>query len=270
MEVVHSKIGASSCERFWNCEGSIALGDRAWREGKVKETSRFAKEGTAAHLLAEQCLKQKADADCFIDARFDVDGDTFTVNQEMADAVQVYLDKVKHDDNNFFDDVNTKFGFEEKFHLADVDEQAFGTNDAYLYVPSEKLLIVYDYKHGKGVVVEVVGNKQLLYYALGALQEHGYNHLKSDVERIRLVIVQPRCKHKDGGVREVEYSIEYLMKFKEQLIQRIAATKKPVLELHAGSHCKFCAATLLCSIAEKNVWRGGVTVSVSDAIEAFN
>ncbi len=270
MEVVHSKIGASSCERFWNCEGSIALGDKAKREGKVKETSRFAMEGTAAHELAEQCLKQKVAADWFVGNRFDVEHETFTVNQEMADAVQVYLDKIEHDINNFFDDVNTKFGFEERFCLSDLDEEAYGTNDAYLHVPSEKLLIIYDFKYGKGIMVDVVGNKQLLYYALGCLQEHGYNHLKSDVERIRLVIVQPRCKHKDGGVREVEYSIDYLMNFRNQLLTKILATKKPVLELHAGGWCKFCPATLICSIAEKNVWRGGVTVSVSDAIEAFN
>ncbi len=266
----HSKIGASSCERFWNCEGSIALGDKAKREGMVKESSRFAKEGTAAHMLAEQCLKQNVCADDFIDCRFDVEGEVFTVNQEMANAVQVYLDKIEHDINNFFDDVNVKFGYEEKFCLSDLDEEAYGTNDAYLFVPSEKLLIVYDYKHGKGIAVEVMQNRQLLYYALGCLQEHGYNHLKSEVERVRLVIVQPRCKHKDGGVREEDYGIEYLMNFRNQLLTKILATKKPVLELHAGKHCKFCPATLICSIAEKNVWRGGVTVSVSDAIEAFN
>ncbi len=268
MEVInHSKIGASSCHRFWECAGSIALGDKAKREGAVKETSRFAMEGTAAHLLAEQCFKQNVDADCFVGCRFDVEDEVFTVTQAMADAVQVYLDVIRELRNRY---TSATFGFEEKFHLSDLDEEAYGTNDAYIFVPEEKLLIVIDYKHGKGLVVEVEGNKQLLYYALGALQEHGYNHLKEDVKTIRLMIVQPRAKHKDGGVREAEYSIDYLMDFRAQLLHKILATKEPILELTAGKHCKFCPAILLCPIAEKSTWRGNVTVSLADAIEAFN
>ncbi len=271
MEVInHSKIGASSCHRFWECAGSIALGDKAKREGAVKETSRFAMEGTAAHLLAEQCFKQDVDADCFVGCLFEVEDETFKVSQGMADAVQVYIDKVRGDMLYHASTERIHFGYEQKFRLSDVDEDAYGTNDAFIFVPDNKLLIIYDLKYGKGLVVEVEGNKQLMYYALGALQEHGYNHLKEDVKTIRLVIVQPRAKHKDGGIRHAEYSIEELMIFKKELITKILATKEPILELKAGKHCKFCPAILLCSIAEKSTWRGNATVSVADAIEAFN
>ncbi len=271
MEVInHSKIGASSCHRFWECAGSIALGDKAKREGQVKETSRFAMEGTAAHLLAEQCFKQDSLADEFVGNLFEVEDEVFKVTQGMADAVQVYLDKVKGDILYHSSTGRVKFGFEQKFSLSDVDEDAYGTNDAFLYVPDVKLLIIYDLKYGKGIVVEPDGNKQLMYYALGALQENHFNHLRPEVEKIRLVIVQPRAKHKDGGVRYAEYSIDELMHFKMELIGRILATKEPILELKAGKHCKFCPAILICSIAEKSTWRGNTTVSVADAIEAFN
>lgn len=268
MEVInHSKIGASSCHRFWECEGSIALSDKAKREGKVKKTSRFAMEGTAAHLLAELCLKGDDIADEYVGAGIEVEDEVFIVNQDMADAVQVYLEIIRA---LRFTHKNSKFGFEEKFCLYDVDEEAYGTNDAYLYVPEEKLLIVIDYKHGKGVVVDVVDNKQLLYYAIGALQENGYNHLKEEVKTIRLMIVQPRAKHKDGGVRSVDYSVEYLLNFKSELTHKILETKKPILDLKAGSWCKFCGAILICSIAKKSTWRQNTTVSVSDAVEAFS
>lgn len=265
MEVInHSKIGASSCHRFWECAGSIALGDKAKREGAVKETSRFAMEGTAAHLLAEQCFEQRCDADSFVGEVFEVEDYLFTVSQAMADAVQVYLDKVRCDVVRHAHFV-IKFGFEDKFKLDDVDSEAYGTNDSYLCVPSADLLIVYDLKYGKGLVVEVEHNKQLLYYALGAL-----GHFGEKMKKIRLCIVQPRAKHKDGGIREAEYSIEYLMEFKKELKEKILATKQPILELKAGKHCKFCPAILICSIAKKDTWRGNTTVSVADAIEAFN
>lgn len=48
---------------------------------------------------------------------------------------------------------------EQPFTLDDVDLDARGTNDASIYVPGETL-IVYDFKYGKGVPVEVIENKR--------------------------------------------------------------------------------------------------------------
>lgn len=263
MEVInHSKIGASSCHRFWECAGSIALGDKAKREGAVKETSRFAMEGTAAHLLADICLKDGSRADRHLDVGLGVEDDYFFVTQNMADAVQVYLDKVRELLCEYKD---AEYGFEKKFHLTNIHPEAYGTNDAYIYIPEEERLIVIDYKHGKGIVVEVEGNKQLLYYALGAKA-----NIKGKIKRIKLMIVQPRAKHKKGVIREITYTAKYLEVFEKELKEKILATEQPILELKAGAHCKFCPAILICSIAELNTWRGNTTVSVADAIEAFN
>ncbi len=263
MEVInHSKIGASSAHRFWECEGSVALSDKAKREGKVKDTSKFAMEGTAAHLLAEVCLKSSDIADEYVGSIIEVEDELVKVTQGMADAVQIYLDYIKYTMADYPDAV---LGFEKKFHLHDVDEEAFGTNDAYIFIPSKKKLIVIDYKHGKGLAVEVKRNKQLQYYALGAM-----GSIKGYIDLFETVIVQPRKKHKDGFIRSHSYIIEEMIEFKSLLTQKIQATKKPVLKLRAGSWCKFCPAILICEIAEKQTWRQNTTYSLSQAIDDFS
>ncbi len=262
MEIVnHSKIGASGAHRFWECEGCVALSDKAKREGKVKETSKFAMEGTAAHLLAEVCFRTGDIADGYIGSVIEVEDQTIKVTQEMADAVQIYLHDVIDLTKKYAD---YEFGFEREFKLHDVSEDAYGVNDAYVYLPKLKKLIIWDYKHGKGVSVEVKHNKQLQYYALGAL-----NHIRGVVELIEIVIVQPRKKHKDGVIRSWEYTIAELLDFKLKLKKKIEATKQPILRLRAGDWCKFCPAILICSIAQKQVWRQNTTYSVAQAINDF-
>ncbi len=263
MEVVnHSKIGASGAHRFWECEGCVALSEKAKREGKVKDTSKFAMEGTAAHLLAEVCFNTKDIADGYVGSIIEVEDELIKVTQDMADAVQVYLDAVRKEIEKSCD---FTFGFEQEFKLDDVDKEAYGVNDAFLYLHKRKKLIIWDYKHGKGLAVEVKHNKQLQYYAVGALK-----NIFGVVETIEIVIVQPRKKHKDGAVRSYTYTIGELLEFKLKLKEKIQATKKPVLNLRAGSWCKFCPAILICEIAEKQTWRQNTTYSVSQAVEDFS
>ena len=58
----HSALGASSCKRWWHCPGSVSLS-----AGLPNESSDAAREGTAAHALAEQCLTYYQDAAELID-----------------------------------------------------------------------------------------------------------------------------------------------------------------------------------------------------------
>ncbi len=263
MEVInHSKIGASGAHRFWNCEGCVALSEKAKREGMIKDTSKFAMEGTAAHLLAEVCFRTNDITDGYVGSVIEVEDELVKISQDMADAVQVYLDNVNSVIKSHAD---YEFGFEKEFKLDDVDEDAYGVNDAYVYLPNLKKLIIWDYKHGKGVAVEVKHNKQLQYYAIGALK-----HIRGSVKMIEIVIVQPRKKHKDGVIRLYTYSISELLDFEFKLKEKIQATKKPVLELKAGAWCKFCPAILICKIAKKQTWRQNTTYSVAQAIEDFS
>lgn len=244
----HSDIGASTCERWWNCPGSVALIKKA----PPKEVSQAAAEGTAAHELAEWELKvvksgKKPDVYSKIGETLMVENiagyDDFEIEitEEMVDGVIVYLKAIAYDAARF----GTNYSFltiEEQFRL-DIDEKAWGRNDATLYKPFN-VLYIYDLKFGRGIVVEVKDNKQLMYYALGAMQG-------KDIKEVELCIVQPRAYHPDGPVRRFKYSVHELKQFECELEQRIAITRYSNAKLHAGAHCKFCPAIVICPEVKK-------------------
>ncbi len=228
----HSQLGASSSERWFNCPASIPLG-----VGVERTTSVYAEEGTAAHELAEHCLLSDMDAkDCI-----GITKNGFEVTEEMAEAVQVYLDTIRADYSE-----DKEIYIEDRFELDWIDKELFGTNDCSILDPFKKLT-VYDYKHGAGKPVEAKENPQLLYYALGALQG-------LEVAEVELVIVQPRCLHPDGPVRRWTTTPERLAEFEKELKDRVNAvnearqvTGEVIYDFaKSGSHCKFCPATGFC------------------------
>lgn len=239
MTTAHSKIGASTCERWWNCPGSVALIETV----PPQPQGPYAAEGTAAHELAEKCLREGLDADKCV-GQFSKNGYEWT--EEMAEAVQVYLDTIREDMVKY-NLTEEDLQIEHKFHLVDVDANAFGTNDANLQVFLTRV-IVYDYKHGQGTVVEAEDNRQGLYYALGA-------SLNGDYDEIEIVIVQPRAVHRDGPVRRWVITKEQLDEFRDELKSRIAATRQPDAKLRPGPWCKktFCAAAAVCPAIKKQV-----------------
>ena len=237
-EVKHSKVGASGCHRWWECPGSVKLIEQC----PEQETSFAAAEGTAAHGLAEWALcrikeGKKADVYSRVGETVMEDDHEIEYTEEMADAVSEYLNVINLETKR----LGTNYGFlkiEEKFKLPDVDKEARGTLDAYLYKPFDYIQL-WDYKHGRGVVIEADHNKQLMYYALGAMQG-------KDIEKVITYVVQPRAFHPDGAIRKCEYSVDELLEFKEELKKRIAATKEPDAPVKTGQHCQFCPASVIC------------------------
>ena len=178
-----------------NCPGSVRLSAQAGEQA----SSSYAREGTAAHQLAEWRLRHNCDASDYPEETITVEGEEFPVTDEMQAAVQLYLDTIRAEveaDGALF--------FEQRLSLAHIDEELFGTADAAIWQPKRSRLIVVDLKYGKGKAVEVEGNTQFLYYAVGAdreLRNSGPNVGYRGVAEIELVVVQPRAPHKDGPVR---------------------------------------------------------------------
>lgn len=224
----HAKLGASSAHRWMACPGSVALCEKV-----PNYSSPAADEGTDAHQLAEICLKSDTDANEHIDEVMEKGN---VVDEDMADAVQLYLNTVR-DDLKPGDELM----IEHKFNLAKLHPDMFGTNDACIYQRDEKLLRVYDYKHGAGTAVEVDNNPQLLYYALGAAMAE-----TRPLSEIELVIVQPRCPHPDGSVRRWRTDLMDLIDWSSDLLEAANRTKDPDAPLSTGEHCKFCAAAAIC------------------------
>lgn len=118
-----------------------------------------------------------------------------------------------------------------------------------------KRLKVIDYKHGSGIPVEVKDNKQLMYYALGAIQfvakEHKLDYLSvlgwgGTFNEVEITVAQPRCRHRDGGIRSWVVSGEKLEAFAEELKAAAALTQKKDAPFKTGDHCRFCPALSIC------------------------
>lgn len=240
----HSSIGASSAKRWLNCPGSVPLIKLAPPSG----TSEYAEEGTAAHELAEKALLAGTNAIDFFGMTFNK---KFVADEEMCEAVQLYLDTVRAIENP---DV---FGVETKVHLHWIHDDLYGTSDAHAgyrgeYQDGQGKLWVFDYKHGAGVSVDADENEQLMYYTLGVA--HQYDFYFNTYEA---VIVQPRAQHDEGPVRRYEFTRERLMAFEQELkdgLHRVYAAEKHaedpfadmVPHLKCGSWCRFCPAQITC------------------------
>ena len=226
----HSNFGASVAHRFIACPGSVRLCATVPNTGSV-----YAAEGTAAHALAQHCLEQRDAAANYIGETFE----KFVVTKDMADAVQVYLDRIE----SLFDEAaGDELNVEHKFTLSHIADDCFGTNDCSIYKPSTGELYVDDYKHGAGHAVEVKDNAQLLYYALGAATRYG----NRPIRRVIIAITQPRCYHPDGPVRSMVVDAVTLLEWGEDLRDAVELARKPDAPLHSGSHCKFCPAAATC------------------------
>jgi hypothetical protein len=237
----HSVIGASSCHRWWNCPGSVKLCE----DVPKPPASLYAEEGTAAHELAEKALQAGIPPEQFLGQK---SSNGFAFTMEMIEAVDVYYTTIMGDFREMF-----KNGFtiknaeylqiEHQFHLSWIDKDAFGTNDCNIAQPFG-LLRVYDYKHGAGVPVDVVNNKQGLYYAVGAAAQ-------GDFDEVEIVIVQPRAPHPDGPVRRWRFPINELFNFEQELHQKIRDTREKSDVFNAGDWCRFCPALAVCPTARK-------------------
>lgn len=242
-EKLHSVIGASSAKRWFNCPGSV----REIAKYPVPEQSEYAAEGTFAHNLAEMALK--------------ADGVVGMLDPEMAGHVITYVDTIMSDQELLGGEIVV----EQTFALPQLHPELWGTNDAAL-ITEVGVLIVYDFKYGKGVVVEVEDNEQLMIYGLGALSK--YKQKGYVFQTIEIVIVQPRAYHEDGVVRRQKFDVSQLEAFAEVLAKKAHATDDPKAKLSAGEWCKFCPAQPGCPALRKKIEETAM-VAFDDALPTF-
>lgn len=241
----HARLAPSAAHRWFICPGSIRL-SRGLAE---QSSSRFADEGSAAHLLAARCLKTSVAVESFAGFHVDVDkelivakpgGDrVFPIDDEMVQGVRVYLD---HCHNLLRPDVDREVEQFVSLEYLGVEGLDGGTTDFLAYDPVSQTLEIVDLKYGRGVAVEVPENKQLLSYALGAARRYHNRGLK----HVTMTVVQPRCPHPSGSVRSWTIEVTSLLEFENDLTVAARLTQSDEAPLVPGPHCRWCPARAVC------------------------
>ena len=239
----HSKLGASSASRWLNCPGSVKLSETL----PPQPSSEYALEGTAAHKLAEICLIPNhfstSEPENFVGKEINLVDDKskkpefYEVSQDMADAVQVYVDYVRKQKG--------ELNIEMQFDLSFIEPGMFGTNDACIYNEQLGILEVIDYKHGAGIAVSPIENTQLAYYGLGAAKIYGL-HPNST---IKLTVVQPRAMGE--VIKTWVTTVSYLDQFAKKLKAGAKATRAKDPKFAEGSWCRFCPAQAICPLLQE-------------------
>lgn len=217
----HARLSPSACERWFHCPGSVRLSDNF-----PEETSEFAKEGTAMHMVREKALLSGVEVSQYIGETVESDGSTFEVTPEWADWLQPGIDFLREQGGELF--------VEERVFLDAWMEGQFGTVDSL--VIRDDLIIVSDFKGGRGVVVDAERNMQMMLYAIGAwdcIARH-----KTKATDFLLVIDQPRVP---GGGSQWRTTLDELLRFAEEAAAAAKLTEDPDAPLKVTiKGCQFC------------------------------
>jgi hypothetical protein len=253
----HALLSPSAAEKWMGCPGSLLL-----EKGEPDTGSDFADEGTSAHFLASECLMGNVHPATYLSrgirvsdaytgweagAPADCKGTHWVVTPEMEAHVNTYVQAVRK-----YAEGGTLFA-EQRLPITTWtgEPDAFGTSDAVV-LTSDGELIVVDLKYGMGELVSPEENKQLMIYALAAVEEFS---LVGDIKSVRLVIHQPRVHH---APQEWPVSLERLSAFGEEVKVRAAAALECYNEGHeilapSDSACRWCKAKHKCPALDKLV-----------------
>lgn len=229
----HSLNSPSSFSRRIGCPGSANM------ERDIPSTSSsFADEGTAAHGLGETCLLKGDNPSDYLGELINVGNNSFTVDAEMVSAVDIYVEHCRP--------LMGRHMVEHKFNLPFLGIGEKGTSD--FTALHDGILHVVDYKHGKGVPVDAIGNIQGLCYGMGAASHFN----KDNWHTLRITIVQPRAYHDDGSVRSWDVPRDELFEYMLEFAAAAKATEDPNAPLKVGKWCRFCKAKVNCPAQLKN------------------
>jgi hypothetical protein len=243
----HALFSPSKAHMWMECPGSFSYPENTTDDG---ESSPFADDGTASHTWASLALEKGWDAEEMIGATCELNGITYTMDEERAGFVQVYLDLVRQRA------IGRELFIEHRVDLsAWLGPDQGGTADAVII--GAGVLTVIDLKYGQGEKVDasycadsvMLPNHQLALYALGALQDAQL--LGHHVSKARLIACQPRLHHIDEATFEVADLLEFAELAKAAAAQAgYAMVEKPEdatdLMVPGEKTCRWCKAKAKC------------------------
>lgn len=227
MPDVHAILSASSSHRWLSCTPSARLEMEFENPG-----SEAAREGTAAHALAEYKLRKALGH-----------GGTRPVSSydsgEMEDCTDSYVDYVME----LLAKTRSKCSdpvvlVEQRLDFSRYVPDGFGTGDCIIV--SDDVLHIVDLKYGTGILVEAEENPQMKLYALGALEIFDALY---DIRTVTMTIFQPRREN----VSVWSIPADDLRNWAEtELRDKAQLAFKGEGAFVSGPWCTFCRASTRC------------------------
>lgn len=237
---MHSPIAPSSADCWVPCRGYVPMIARVPAPPETDES----RDGTASHWVGSEALEGRPVA---VGA---VAPNGVVTTTEMHDGAQLWVDTVTHAATTL--GLREHVQVESRLAVTSVHAECFGTTDTWLWDASTRTLRVWDYKYGHRFV-EVMGNWQMILYALGVLELLGLDERNWSDVWIELTIVQPRCYRAAGPVRTWRFRAPDLVPYRNTLILAARGQMDGTGQLTAGEHCRDCPARYACPALNRAV-----------------
>lgn len=218
----HSDRSPSGADRWMLCAGSV-------QASKLfdDEPNEYSAEGTCAHWVREQCLRNGQNVDDFVGKTIHADGFYFDVLPVWVGFLQPTIDWAR--------EIGGIMSVELKLPLSPWLPNDKGTLD--LGIVTDDLIYVNDLKFGQGVMVGAERNRQQMIYALAYWQHFARHHTKAT--RFRLMIDQPRSWSAEPGECDWwDVELDELLAFGEEVKLAGIRTEDP--------DAPFCASVEAC------------------------
>jgi Protein of unknown function (DUF2800) len=225
----HAACGPSSASMWLQCPASITR-----TAGMTRPSSKFAREGTAAHHVAELILR----GDPFLPDKIEVEGEEFIVSGSMCRALNPYVTHVE----NLLEQPDAVGVIEEHVVVPLTRNKVWGTVDCGVAVQRD--LHVVDLKFGRGVLVPP-DSAQLKLYGLGLAWVFRDRLEKKSL--ITLTVCQPRFEGIEP-LRSHTLLLAELIKWQHDVvtpaIERIHKNDQTEV---VGAHCRWCVRQTECA-----------------------
>ena len=218
----HSRLSPSSASRWLRCPGSVNFLTDLDEEDSSGVP---AAEGTILHSFCEDVLRTGRDAYSYVGEEREHDGYKYTLDEDTADLIQIYVDEI--------DIIPGKLFIERKVSLDRWMPDQGGTMD--VGIVNAKHIHVRDWKWGY-IPVSPVENEQMMLYALGFWDNIARHH--SGATKFVLTIMQPRAS---GGGGEWETTLGQLREFGAEVKHKAALTyKEDAPRIPGPKQCQYC------------------------------